>query len=80
MCEYKVYLDGKLVGDDIVYVKLEGDHLILRNALGLETRIEGCEVVEVDSLRERIVLRPIKRESRVLGGLEDSGIRQGRGG
>lgn len=57
MCEYKVYLDGRLAYTDIVYVRKEGDTLVLRNALGAEARLKGYEIVLVDSFRERLELR-----------------------
>jgi len=61
MCEYKVYVDGRLAYRDIVYVRKEGNILVLRNALGLEARLEGYEIVEVDSFKETLRLRKTGR-------------------
>lgn len=57
MCEYKVYLDGRLAYTGIVYVRKDGGTLVLRNALGAEARLEGYEIVEVDSFKETLRLR-----------------------
>ncbi|MCE4621570.1 MAG: CooT family nickel-binding protein [Desulfurococcales archaeon] len=57
MCEYKVYLNGKLAYEDIVYARVEGSYVILRDALGREIKLEGYEIVEVDSFKEKLTLK-----------------------
>jgi len=56
MCEFKVFLEGRLVAEDVVYAREEGSSVVLRSVIGAEKRIDGCRIVEVDSVRERLVL------------------------
>lgn len=60
MCEYKVYEDGRIVYKDILYARKDGDVLILRDALGVEARLEGYEIVEVDTFKEILKIRKKK--------------------
>jgi len=56
MCEFKVILDGEVVAEDVVYAREDGSAVILRSVIGHEKRIEGCRIVEVDSIHERLIL------------------------
>ena len=56
MCEFKVILDGRVVAEDVVYAREEGSQVVLRSVVGDEVRVEGCRIVEVDSVHERLVL------------------------
>ena len=56
MCEFKATLDGKSVFDDVVYAKLEGDRVILRDVLGETREFKNCEIIEVDVNLTRLIL------------------------
>jgi len=56
MCEFKVVLDGEVVAEDVVYARDDGSAVVLRSIVGREKRIEGCRIIEVDSVHERLVL------------------------
>jgi len=56
MCEFKVILDGELVAEDVIYAREEGSAIVVRSIVGDERRFEGCRIVEVDSVHERLVL------------------------
>lgn len=56
MCEFKVFLDGELVFEDVVYARSEGNRVVLTNVLGVSKVVEGCAIVEVDVSKERLVL------------------------
>ena len=56
MCEFKVILDGRVVAEDIIYAREEGSSVVLRSVIGEEKRIEGCRIIEVDSVHEKLVL------------------------
>jgi len=56
MCEFKVILDGRVVAEDIIYAREEGSSVVLRSVIGEEKRMEGCRIIEVDSVHERLVL------------------------
>ncbi len=57
MCEFKVYLEGDLVMEDVLYAKAEGGGVVLRDVIGLEKVIEGVEIVEVNVVSTRLILR-----------------------
>ena len=56
MCEFKVYLDGRLVFEDVVYAREEGEKVILRDILGENREMDGCRIMEVDVASTRILL------------------------
>jgi len=56
VCEFKVLLGGQVVAEDVVYAREESGAVVLRSIIGREVRVENCRIVEVDSVRERLVL------------------------
>jgi predicted RNA-binding protein len=56
MCEFTVFLDKSIVFRDVVYVKLEGAKLLLKDILGTSKTVENCKIVEVDVHSQRLVL------------------------
>ena len=56
MCEFKVILDGELVAEDVIYAREEGTSVIVRSIVGDEKRLDGCRIIEVDSVHEKLVL------------------------
>jgi len=56
MCEFKVFLDGLKVAEDVVYVKQENGRLILRDIIGNTHTLDDAEIIEVDVLSTRLVL------------------------
>ena len=56
MCEFKATLDGKSVFDDVVYAKVEGDKVILRDVLGETREFRDCKIIEVDVNLTRLIL------------------------
>ena len=54
MCEFKVYVGGVQVTEDVVYALAEGDKV--RNILGEQQIFEGVEIMEVNVLLTRLVL------------------------
>jgi predicted RNA-binding protein len=61
MCEFKVFLDKKIVFKDAVYVKVDGNKVILRDVLGVAKTFEDCKVTEVDVSSERLTLSTTKK-------------------
>jgi predicted RNA-binding protein len=60
MCEFNVILDGKTQFKDVIYAKVEGDNVTVRNILGEAKEFEGCKIVDVDVPNTRLVLAAIK--------------------
>lgn len=61
MCEFKVFLDNKVAFKDAVYVKVDGDNVILRDVLGVSKTFEDCRILEVDVGSERLILSSSKK-------------------
>jgi predicted RNA-binding protein len=56
MCEFTVFLNKEIVCRDVVYAKIDGDRVLVRDVLGVARNVEDCRIVEVDVSSERLVL------------------------
>jgi predicted RNA-binding protein len=56
MCEFNVILNGKSQFKDVVYAKVEGDNVTVKNILGEAKEFKGCKIVEVDVGSTRLIL------------------------
>ncbi len=56
MCEFKATLDGKSVFTDVVYARVDGDKVILRDILGVTKEFSNCKIMEVDVNLTRLIL------------------------
>jgi len=56
MCEFKATLDGRSVFNDVIYAKVEGDKVILRDVLGETKEFRNCKIIEVDVNLTRLIL------------------------
>ena len=61
MCEFNVLLERKVVFKGAVYVKVDGDNVILRDVLGVSKTFEDCKILEVDVGSERLILSSTKK-------------------
>jgi predicted RNA-binding protein len=60
MCEFNVILDGKVQFRDVIYSKIEGDNVIVKNILGEAKEFKNSKIVEVDVNSTRLVLSASK--------------------
>jgi predicted RNA-binding protein len=60
MCEFNVILNDKIQFKDVIYAKIEGDNVIVKNILGEVKEFQGCKIVEVDVNLARLVLVSLK--------------------
>jgi len=60
MCEFNVILNGKTVFKDVVYAKMDGNKLIVKDVLGKAKEFENCKIMEVDVNSTRLVLSSSK--------------------
>lgn len=60
MCEFSVLLQDKVVFEDAVYAKADGNKVTVRNILGVSKTFEDCTIEEVEVQSERLVLKPIR--------------------
>lgn len=56
MCEFKVFLNGKEVWNDVIYAKVEDGKVVLRDVAGQLMEFKNCKIVEVDVNATRLVL------------------------
>jgi predicted RNA-binding protein len=60
MCEFNVILDGKTQFKDVIYAKVEGDKVTVKNILGEAKEFKDCKIIDVDVPNTRLVLAAIK--------------------
>ena len=56
MCEFNVILNGKTVFKDVVYAKMDGNKIIVKDVLGKAKEFDNCKIMEVDVNSTRLVL------------------------
>lgn len=56
MCEFTAFLNNKVVAKDIVFARLEGKEVVVKDVLGMTNTIKNCKIIEVDVNSERLVL------------------------
>jgi predicted RNA-binding protein len=56
MCEFRVILDGEKVFEDAIYVKDDGQRLLVRDVLGQSKVFLGCRVGEISVEREELMI------------------------
>ncbi len=57
MCEFKVFLEGEIVMDDVLYAKVEDGKVTLRDIIGDEKVIDGIGIIEVNVISTRIIIK-----------------------
>ena len=57
MCLFKVFLDGDLIMNDVLYAKSEVGRIVLRDVIGSEKVIENAEIIEVNVISTRLILK-----------------------
>jgi predicted RNA-binding protein len=60
MCEFNVILDGKTQFRDVIYARVEGDKVTVKNILGESKEFNGYKIVDVDVPNTRLVLTSTK--------------------
>lgn len=56
MCEFKVILKGETVFKDVVYAKVKGNIVSVKDVLGQSKDFKNCKILEVDVNSTRLVL------------------------
>ncbi len=60
MCEFNVIFNGKVEFKDVIYSKVDGDNVIVKNILGQAQEFKNCKITEVDVPNTRLVLASTK--------------------
>ena len=56
MCEFKVFLDGEKVFEDVVHIKTTEGEVVLGNILGEQRKFKDCIIQEIDVASEKLTL------------------------
>lgn len=59
MCEFKVVLNGEVVFKDVIYAKMEGNDVIVKDVLGESREFKNCKIIEVDVNSTRLLLSSV---------------------
>jgi len=65
MCEFKMFLNGERVFEDVIYAKVAEDHIYLRDVLGRSKEIPNSKIIEVDVNSERLIIARIEDRKQV---------------
>jgi predicted RNA-binding protein len=60
MCEFNVIIDGKVHFRDVIYSKVDGEKIIVKNIMGEAKEFNGFKIVEIDVPNTRLVLSALK--------------------
>jgi predicted RNA-binding protein len=60
MCKFKVMLEGKIVYENVIYAKAEGNNVTVKDALGISKIFKSCKIEEIDVNTERLVLSQVE--------------------
>ncbi len=61
MCEFNVVIDGKVQFRDVIYSKVDGENIIVKNIMGEAKEFKGYKIVEIDVPNTRLVLFSTKQ-------------------
>ncbi len=60
MCEFNVFLNGKVQFKDVIYAKVDAGTVLVKNILGEAKEFKNCQIFEVDVPNTRLVLSEVK--------------------
>ena len=56
MCEFNVIVDGKVQFRDVIYSKVDGEKIVVKNIMGEAKEFNGYKIVEIDVPNTRLIL------------------------
>ena len=60
MCEFNVIVNGKVEFKDVIYAKVNGNTVTVKNIIGEAKEFKNVKITEVDVTTTRLVLTEIK--------------------
>mgnify|MGYP000984790678 CR=1 FL=1 len=60
MCEFNVILNGKVEFKDVIYAKVDGNNVTVKNIIGEAKEFKNVKIIEVDVTTTRLILSEIK--------------------
>ena len=61
MCEFNVIINGQVQFRDVIYSRVDGENIIVKNIMGEAKEFQGYKIVEVDVPNTRLVLSSLKQ-------------------
>jgi predicted RNA-binding protein len=56
MCEFNVILNGKVEFKDVIYARVDGNNVTVKNIIGEAKEFKNVKIIEVDVTTTRLVL------------------------
>jgi predicted RNA-binding protein len=56
MCEFNVILNGKIQMKDVIYAKVDGGKVVVKDIMGDAKEFMNCRIAEVDVPNARLIL------------------------
>ena len=56
MCEFSALVDGKIVFKDVIFARVEGNKVLLKDILGSVKTLKDYKIVEVNVNSEKLIL------------------------
>ncbi len=60
MCEFNVIVNGKVEFKDVIYAKVDGNTVTVKNIIGEAKEFKNVKITEVDVTTTRLVLTEVK--------------------
>lgn len=60
MCEFKVVLNGEVVFKDVIYAKMEGNNVVVKDVLGDSREFKNCKIIEVNVNSTHLILSSVQ--------------------
>jgi predicted RNA-binding protein len=60
MCEFNVIVNGKVEFKDVIYARVDGNNVTVKNIIGEAKEFKNVKITEVDVTTTRLVLAEIK--------------------
>jgi len=59
MCEFNIILDGQKVFNDVIYAKVEGNTVIVKNIFSETKEYKNVKITAIDVTTTRLVLETV---------------------
>jgi len=60
LCEFNVIVNGKVEIKDVIYARVDGSNVTVKNIIGEAKEFKNVKITEVDVTTTRLVLTEIK--------------------
>ena len=64
MCELTVFLNGEKISEYVIYAKVDGSKVLLKDVSGLFKEVPNCYIDGVDISRKLLILESNERDEK----------------